>query len=33
MDIKLFNPTPIAKVQVDQTVFNKLDQLSVDLFS
>jgi uncharacterized protein (TIGR02466 family) len=33
MDIKLFNPTPIAKVQVDQTVFNKLNQLSVDLFS
>jgi uncharacterized protein (TIGR02466 family) len=33
MDIKLFNPTPIAKVQVDRDTINKIDQLSVSLFS
>jgi uncharacterized protein (TIGR02466 family) len=33
MDVKLFNPTPIAKVQVDQNIVSKIDQLSVSLFS
>jgi uncharacterized protein (TIGR02466 family) len=33
MDIKLFNPTPIAKVQVDPEILSKIDQLSIDLFS
>jgi len=32
MDIKLFNPTAIAKVYVESNLLSRLDQLSLDLF-
>jgi Putative 2OG-Fe(II) oxygenase len=33
MNIKLFNPVPIAKIQVESLLVSKIDQLSIDLFS
>jgi uncharacterized protein (TIGR02466 family) len=33
MNVKFFNPVPIAKVQVEQTLLSKIDQLSTRLFT
>jgi hypothetical protein len=33
MKVNVFNPTAIGKVQVDEYIFNKLNQISLDLLS
>jgi hypothetical protein len=33
MNVKLFNPVPIAKIQIESLLISKIDQLSIDLFS